>query len=79
MMTDACLKCGSPMNPKELICSVCGQNDREEYQLIRNYVRSYPNSNAMQIANATGVSVSKILRFIRDGSLTVVDQDTHRR
>jgi len=78
-MMEPCLRCGNPMNAKDLICSVCGQNDFDEYQLIRNYVKTYPNSNAMQIANATGISISKILRFIKSGSLTVVDQDTHRR
>lgn len=77
-MNDTCLKCGSPMNPRESSCQVCGQNDMDEYQLIRNYVRSYPNSNAMQIANATGISVSKILRFIKNGSLTVVDDHPRR-
>lgn len=75
--TDTCLVCGSPMKPRELVCAVCGQNDQEEYRVIRNYVRSYPNSNAMQIANATGISVSKIMRFIKDGSLTVV-QDPYK-
>jgi hypothetical protein len=78
-MTDACLNCGSPMNPRELICTVCGQNERDDYLTIRQYLKSYPNSNAMQIANATGISVSKILRFIKNGSLSVVDQDFPKR
>ncbi|MED1796589.1 MULTISPECIES: hypothetical protein [Brevibacillus] len=77
-MKDFCMKCGSEMSPGEYTCKVCGQNDMDEYRLIRNYVRSFPNSNAMQIANATGISVSKILRYIRDGSLTVVDSHTRR-
>ncbi|WP_400162780.1 hypothetical protein ACAF76_004875 [Brevibacillus sp. TJ4] len=75
--TDTCLACGSPMHPRELVCTVCGANELEEYTIIRNYVRSYPNSNAMQIANATGISINKILRFIKDGSLTVV-RDPHK-
>lgn len=77
-MKDMCLKCGSPMDPREYVCQVCGQNDQDEYQLIRNYVRSYPNSNAMQIANATGISVSKILHYIKNGSLSVVDNHSRR-
>ncbi|GED69203.1 hypothetical protein BRE01_29050 [Brevibacillus reuszeri] len=77
-MTDKCFKCGHILNPGEYTCQVCGQNDMEDYRTIRNYVRSYPNSNAMQIANATGISVSKILRYIRDGSLTVVDNHPRR-
>ncbi|MGG4456195.1 hypothetical protein [Brevibacillus porteri] len=78
MTTDTCLKCGSPMGRGEYSCQVCGENEIQDYQMIRNYVRSYPNSNAMQIANATGISVSKILRYIRNGSLTVVDSPSRR-
>lgn len=76
--TVACLACGSPMKPGELVCRVCGHNSHDEYLIIRNYVRANPNSNAMQIANATGISISKILRFIKDGSLTMVHQDSHK-
>ena len=76
-MTDKCYTCGNLLGPGEYSCKVCGQNDMDDYQMIRNYVRTNPNSNAMQIANATGISVSKILRYIKNGSLTVVD--THPR
>jgi uncharacterized membrane protein YvbJ len=78
MVTETCLKCGSRMGPNEYSCQVCGQNDLDEYKTIRNYVRSFPNSNAMQIANATGISVSKILLYIRNGSLTVIDNPPRR-
>ncbi|MBY0050996.1 hypothetical protein EB820_20740 [Brevibacillus agri] len=78
MMMDTCFKCGSKMKPNEYSCHVCGENEMEDYRMIRNYVRSYPNSNAMQIANATGISVSKILRYIKNGSLTVVDNQSRR-
>jgi len=77
-MLDICMKCGSEMSPGEYICKVCGESDRDEYRMIRNYVRSFPNSNAMQIANATGISVSKILRYIKNGSLTMVDDHSRR-
>ena len=73
-----CLTCGYPMNPKEAVCPICGENIHEEYLVIRNYIKKYPNSNAMQIANATGISVSQILRFIKDGSLTMVHPDEHK-
>ncbi|MGG1663764.1 hypothetical protein [Brevibacillus sp. NRS-1366] len=77
-MTDKCFTCGNILDPGEHSCKVCGQNDMDDYRMIRNYVRSYPNSNAMQIANATGISVSKILRYIKNGSLTVVDNHSRR-
>jgi hypothetical protein len=57
----------------------CQAGDRDDYKVVRDYLRAHPNSNAMQVSNATGVSVSKILRYIRTGSLTVVDNDGPRR
>jgi hypothetical protein len=54
------------------------QCELDEYRIVRNYLRSHPNSNAMQIANATGISISNILRYIKSGSLTMVDNDRRR-
>lgn len=44
--------------------------EKESIDKVKNYLRSHPNSNAMQIAMATGVSISKISKYIREGTLT---------
>jgi hypothetical protein len=49
-----------------------GMESEEEvdaYRKVREYLRRNPYSNAMQIANATQVSVYKITKYIRDGLL----------
>jgi hypothetical protein len=78
-MTQICNACGSAIPHGEEFCRTCYSNDMDDYRIVKNYLRAHPNSNAMQIANATGISVSKIMKYIRSGSLTVVDIDSHRR
>ncbi|MFY0542539.1 hypothetical protein [Brevibacillus sp. H7] len=78
-MSEICQKCGNIKPAQEEVCRVCNHSDMDEYRAVREYLRSNPNSNAMQIANATGISVSKILRYIKTGSLTVVDSEYSRR
>lgn len=45
-------------------------DEKETFHKVKDYLRSNPNSNAMQIAMATGVSISKISKYIREGTLT---------
>ncbi len=78
-MSEICEKCGNIKAAHEDVCRICNHSDMDEYRMVREYLRSNPNSNAMQIANATGISISKILRYIKSGSLTVVDGDYPRR
>lgn len=72
-MSDICHVCGTPLPSDATYCKTCYASDLDDYRTVREYLRAYPNSNAMQVANATGISVSKIMKYIRDGSLTVVE------
>ena len=74
-----CEQCGLPMPAAESACRSCTQEELDEYRVVREYLRMNPNSNAMQIANATGISVSRILRYIKNGSLTMVNDGPNRR
>lgn len=78
IMSEFCQNCGSNKSPNDDYCLNC-QDELEEYRVVREYLRAYPNSNAMQIANATGISISKILRYIRSGSLSVVEHEGQRK
>jgi hypothetical protein len=78
-MSDICHRCGSIIPANDASCQTCYLSEMDEYKIVRNYLRSHPNSNAMQIANATGISISNILRYIKDGSLTVVNSENQRR
>lgn len=78
-MRNSCKVCGYPVPANDEVCKTCGEHDRDDYKIVREYLRANPNSNAMQVAIATGISVSKILRYIRNGSLSVIDNHSPRR
>ncbi|PSL48603.1 hypothetical protein B0H94_104204 [Salsuginibacillus halophilus] len=64
-----CKSCGMKPSTGELnYCEDCMTKDQHDYQKIRAYLRLNPNANAMQIANETGISVSRITYFIKNGS-----------
>lgn len=45
------------------------EEEADAYLKVREYLRSNPYSNAMQVANATQVSIHKITRYVRQGLL----------
>jgi len=60
------------------ICEFCGnlckqrmngmcENCEETYRKIRSIVDDNPNTIVLEISNQTGVSVSRILSFVRNG------------
>ena len=60
------------------ICEFCGnlckqrtnrmcENCEETYRKIRSIVEDNPNTIVLEISNQTGVSVSRILSFVRNG------------
>lgn len=77
-MSQGCPYCGKALQKYEFFCEDCGKDEFIHYRVVKDYLRKYPNSNAMQVANATGISVSKILQYIREGSLAVVEPDGRR-
>ncbi|MGD8192433.1 hypothetical protein ACQCN2_20870 [Brevibacillus ginsengisoli] len=79
MMSDVCSVCGFPKPSHLDYCNNCNDKEMIEYRKVKEYLRTYPNSNAMQVANATGITVSKITRYLRDGLLTSVKDDRRSR
>ncbi|MGO0062433.1 hypothetical protein ACTID9_20825 [Brevibacillus fluminis] len=77
-MSQGCPYCGNELQKHEFFCADCGQDEFICYRAVKDYLRKHPNSNAMQVANATGISISKILQYIREGSLAVVEQEGRR-
>lgn len=51
------------------LCDDCRKVDEELFGQIEQYLREYPNSNAMQIAEGLSVDVMEVLRFIDEGRL----------
>lgn len=50
-------------------CPQCHKKDREDYSVIREYISTHYNVTAIDINIATGIPISVILRFIKDGRI----------
>ena len=58
---------------KRKICEECAKKEDELFVRIKDYLRKYPNSNAMQIAEGLDINVMSVLYFIDEGRLSMVD------
>ncbi len=64
-----CSGCGNiKQNTATPFCIECEEQEKA-YRLVKEYLARNPRSNAMQIANATQVSIYKITKFVREGLL----------
>lgn len=71
---DFCSKCGQLSGHiKATLCPSCFESERNDYNRIREYLKSSPRSNAMEIAKATGIPINKITKYIKDNSLIISD------
>ncbi len=71
--TCVCRYCGKVFlswNPRTC-CNECQKTEEEEFERIENYLKRYPNSNAIQIAEGLDISPFDIVRFIDEGRLYV--------
>ncbi len=56
-------------------CVGCFISERQDYDNVRNYVRTHPNVTVIDAHMATGVSLKTIDRLIRDGDLSLKQTD----
>lgn len=52
-------------------CPACYMAEKQDYDLVRNYVRTHPNVTVIDAHLGTGVSLKTIQRLIRDGDLSI--------
>lgn len=67
--TSVCRVCGKEfeISPEFIsTCPRCSYESDKDYSIVRNFIRSNPGLTASQVANATGVSVAKILRYTKE-------------
>lgn len=58
---------------KRKVCSECSKKEDEMFLKIKEYLKQYPNSNAMQIAEGLEINVMSVLYFIDEGRLSIVN------
>jgi flagellar operon protein (TIGR03826 family) len=51
------------------LCSSCMKTEEEEFDRVRIYVRDHEGTSILEVSEATEISVTKIIRFLREGRL----------
>ena len=50
-------------------CPFCKDIDKMRYQQIKAYLKHYPHSNAIQVAEALDISTYTVLKYVDEGNL----------
>lgn len=59
-----------PSLTKVFSCPECRDADEKLFSLIEEYLKVYPNSNAIEISNALNIKTELIVSYIDEGRLT---------
>lgn len=73
-----CARCGRMFQSEggAKLCARCLDNDEEDFKIVREYVYDNPGANIPEVAESTGVAEEKILKFLRQGKLTLKDEQS---
>ncbi len=53
------------------LCPLCKKIDEEEFDKVRTFLRDFPGANMKEVSDNTGVSPSKISRWLKEERLEV--------
>lgn len=71
-----CPECGKVFTYiRTNLCPDCQRKDEQEFKAVRKYVLMNPGAHIDQISQETGVSAKKIVHYIREGRLSIKNQD----
>ena len=48
-------------------CDACQKEEEKVFKAVKDYLYDHPNQDIQQIAKDTGVPVSKLLEYIKEG------------
>ena len=70
-----CIVCGRLFNGvDDNICNRCIDDEESPYVRVREYLYLNSGASAVEVSVATGVSVSSIMKFIKDNRITLVGE-----
>ncbi len=59
------------------LCGECRQKEQEEYEAIRNFLSKRPGASLLEVAKEVGVSETKLLKYLKQGSITTTRGGIH--
>jgi flagellar operon protein (TIGR03826 family) len=69
-----CRNCGRLFNQVARdICPLCIREEEEQFLRVRDYLKENRYASTYEVSEATEVPLDTIIRFIREGRLTIVD------
>lgn len=73
MYTNICKHCKKVFKSRlrQFTCQECMRKDQEIFEKIEAYLKEYPNSNALQIAEGLTIDVYEVLKFMDEGRLMI--------
>lgn len=73
MYTNVCKHCHKVFLSrfKAYACTQCKDIDSGHFDDIEAYLKEYPNSNALQISEALGITAYEVLNYLKEGRLNI--------
>lgn len=73
MYTNICKHCRKVFRSrfKAYSCEECKKIDSDHFDDIEAYLKEYPNSNALQISEALGITAFEVLNYLKEGRLNI--------
>ncbi|MFA1822260.1 hypothetical protein ACDX78_19110 [Virgibacillus oceani] len=65
----SCMYCGKIDHLTNELCEDCFTEEMDNVKKIKEILAKHPNSNAMEIAQKTNISIDRITRLIKRGTL----------
>ena len=67
-----CPECGKIFNfIRTNLCPECQEKEEQVFRVIRDYISQNPGVSAIDVSKDTGISEEKVLRFLRQGRLSI--------
>lgn len=73
MYTNVCKHCHKVFSSrfKTYSCEECKKIDNDHFDDIEAYLKEFPNSNALQISEALGITAYEVLNYLKEGRLNI--------
>lgn len=69
-----CVKCGKMftyLGFGHFYCPTCKERDKEDFEKVRDYIYENGVASALEVSEATGVSLKVIEQYLREGRLEI--------
>ncbi len=68
-MIQTCPRCQKVHVSQGSLCLACRQKEDDQFALVAEYVQNNPHVQAKEVAEETGVDVSSVMKWIKEGRL----------